>query len=64
MSTAVWILVWAAVLATAVFFVVRERRRGRTGPDDLDRTRHEAVQESTSRSQANGPNGLGQSFWG
>ena len=64
MSTIVWILGWAVVLATLVFFLVRERRSARNGPVDFDRNQHEAVKESTSRSQVQGPNGLGQSFWG
>ncbi len=60
MSTAVWILVWAVILGTIAFFLVRERRSGRTGPGDFDRTQHEAVRESTVKSQIAGPNGMGQ----
>ena len=59
MSTAVWILVWAVILGTVAFFLVRERRLGRKQPDDFDRTRHEAVGESTMRSQTHGPGATG-----
>jgi hypothetical protein len=64
MSIVLWIIGWAVVLGLVAFFAVREVRSGRKGPAELDRTKHDAVKESTSRSQVQGPNGLGQSFWG
>ena len=60
MGTAVWIIVWAAILGTLASFAIREIRSGRKGPADFDRTRHEAVRESTVKSQIAGPNGMGQ----
>ena len=59
MSTIAWALIWVAVLATVVFFVVRERRSGRKGPADFDRTRHEAVQQSSMQAQTHGPGTAG-----
>jgi hypothetical protein len=59
MSTIVWIAVWVLILGTVAFFLIRERRSGRKGPGDFDRTRHEAVGESTARSQINGPGSAG-----
>jgi hypothetical protein len=59
MSTIVWIVVWALILGTLAFFLIRERRSGRKGPGDFDRTRHEAVGDSTSRSQMQGPGTAG-----
>lgn len=59
MSTLVWILIWVAVVATVAFFVVRERRSGRKGPGDFDRTRHEAVQQSSMHAQTHGPGTAG-----
>jgi hypothetical protein len=64
MSIAIWIFGWAVLLGTVACFAVREVRSGRKGPGDFDRNQHEAVKESTSRSQVQGPNGMGQSFWG
>jgi hypothetical protein len=62
MATALWIAVWVVVLGTVAFLAVRQVRSGRKGPADVDRTRHEAVRESTMRSQVNGPGGIGSSF--
>jgi hypothetical protein len=59
MSIALWIIGWAVVLGVVVFFAVREIRSGRKGPDDFDRTKHEAVQQSSMNAQVHGPNGLG-----
>ncbi len=60
----VWILVWAVILGTVAYFAIREIRSGRKQPDDFDRNVNEAVRESTSRQQTQGPNGFGQTFWG
>ena len=59
MSTIVWIVVWAVILGTVAFFLIRERLSGRKGPDDFDRSRHEAVGESTMKSQTQGPGTAG-----
>ena len=55
MDVALWILGWAVVLGLVTFLAVRERRSGRTGPGDLDRTRHAAVQQATMDAQTHGP---------
>jgi hypothetical protein len=60
----VWILVWAVILGTVAFFAIREIRRGRKRPDDFDRTVHAAVRDAESRMHTQGPNGVGQSYWG
>ncbi len=59
MSTVVWIVVWAVILGTVAFFLVRELRSGRKGPGDFDRTRHEAVQQSSMHQQTHGPGTTG-----
>jgi hypothetical protein len=59
MSTLVWIIVWAVIIGVVAYFLVRERLSGRKGPDDFDRTQHEAVGESTMNSQTHGPGTTG-----
>lgn len=59
MSTPVWILVWAVVLGTVAFFLVREVRSGRKQPDDFDRTTHDAVAESMTMQQRTRARGQG-----
>ena len=59
MPAAVWIAIWAALVIGLALLVVRERRSGRRGPGDFDRTRHESVNESGTRAIINGPTNLG-----
>ena len=62
MPTMAWILLWAVVLATVAFFVVREIRSGRRGPDEFDRLDSEAAREASLNRDIRGPNTFGG--WG
>ncbi len=63
MPTYAWLLIWGVVIAGVVVLVVRERRSGRRGPDDVDRMKHEASREAGMHRDMHGPNG-GASLWG
>ena len=63
MPTIVWILLWAVVLAAVAFFVIRELRSGRKGPEEFDRLDHAAVREAHMNRDGFGPNG-GSSLYG
>lgn len=59
-----WIVLWIVVVAVVAALVVRERRSGRRGPDEVDRTRHEAVRQSGMNQDGRGPNGPSQTWSG
>jgi hypothetical protein len=64
MPTPVWILIWVTVMALLAFFVVRERRSGRRGPQDVDRLRHTATSEAEMNREGRGPNGPSSTWIG
>jgi hypothetical protein len=64
MPSIVWILIWAAVIATVAALYVRERRAGRRGPAEFDRNEHEAVRQAGMGLDARGPNGPSSTLMG
>jgi hypothetical protein len=64
MPTYAWILLWAAVLGGVALLVLRERRSGRRGPSEVDRTKHESVRRAGLDQDGRGPNGPSQTWVG